>query len=57
VAHERAVTKLRLRVLATNPRARRVYDRQGYAEEGRLVGEFMIDGQLVDDILMAKGLP
>jgi len=57
VAHERAVTKLRLRVLATNPRARRVYDRQGYVEEGRLVGEFMIDGQLVDDILMAKGLP
>ncbi len=46
--------KLTLRVLSTNPVAHRLYVHAGFEEEGRLKGEFLIDGSLVDDILMAK---
>jgi ribosomal protein S18 acetylase RimI-like enzyme len=47
-------SKLSLRVLSTNPGAHRLYLRAGFAEEGRLRGEFRIAGASVDDILMAK---
>ena len=45
-----------LRVLGTNVAARRVYERAGYVVEGRLRGEFRIDGVDVDDLLLARYL-
>lgn len=56
VAEERGVRKLTLRVLSTNRSARRLYERQGYAVEGTLVGEFLVEGSLVDDLMMARHL-
>ena len=49
-------TKVTLRVLGHNPGARRLYERCGFVVEGVLKGEFLLDGQLVDDILMARYL-
>lgn len=51
------VTKVSLRVLATNPRARRVYERAGFTVEGVLAEEFVLDGAFVDDVLMARRVP
>ncbi|MFI5835775.1 GNAT family N-acetyltransferase [Micromonospora sp. NPDC051300] len=48
--------KIGLRVLATNTGALRLYERHGYAVEGRHVDEFLIDGSYVDDISMGKHL-
>jgi len=48
--------KLTLRVLSTNHAAIRLYERQGYAREGVLIEEFLINGVYVDDVLMAKRL-
>jgi ribosomal protein S18 acetylase RimI-like enzyme len=50
------VRKLSLRVLSTNERAQRLYARAGYEVEGVLCGEFVVDGHLVDDVLMARHL-
>ncbi|MFC4775212.1 GNAT family N-acetyltransferase [Paenibacillus sp. GCM10023252] len=49
-------TKLALRVLATNEQAISFYESCGFAEQGRLVGEFYLDGRYVDDVLMYKWL-
>lgn len=48
--------KVTLRVLSTNPVARRLYERCGFVVEGVLVGEFVIDGSHVDDVWMARHL-
>ena len=53
-ARAQGAAKLSLRVLSTNHAAIRLYDRQGFAQEGLLRGEFLIDGSYVDDVLMAK---
>jgi ribosomal protein S18 acetylase RimI-like enzyme len=59
-ASDREVERLTLRVLASNTRARALYERLGYETEGTLRGEFRMplgpDGALVavDDVLMAK---
>lgn len=53
-ARARGAAKLSLRVLSTNHSAIRLYERQGFAHEGLLRGEFLIDGRYVDDVLMAK---
>lgn len=45
-------TKLRLRVLSSNPGAVSFYKACGFHEEGRLIREFFLDGRYVDDILM-----
>jgi ribosomal protein S18 acetylase RimI-like enzyme len=55
-ARERGARKLSLRVLSTNPTAIRLYTKLGFAQEGRLLGEFFINGQYVDDLLLAKDL-
>ncbi len=55
-ARRRGATKLSLRVLAPNRAARRVYDSCGFEVEGVLRGEFVLGGQLVDDVLMARRL-
>jgi RimJ/RimL family protein N-acetyltransferase len=45
--------RLSLEVLASNPRARRVYERVGFLEEGRLRAGSRFDGEPVDVIVMA----
>ena len=56
VDHAFAATDLErisLEVLASNPRARRVYARVGFVEEGRLRAASRFDGEPVDVIVMA----
>ena len=55
-ATRRGATKLTLRVLGENTGARRLYERCGFVVEGLLRGEFLLDGTLVDDVLMARYL-
>lgn len=55
-ARAEGAAKVTLRVLGTNPTARRLYERCGFAVEGVLVGEFVIDGSPVDDVWMAAHL-
>ena len=56
VAQERGVRKLTLRVLSTNQPAQRLYEKQGYVLEGTLLGEFLVDGAVVDDLILARHL-
>jgi ribosomal protein S18 acetylase RimI-like enzyme len=53
---ERGARKLTLRVLSTNEAAIRLYERHGFVREGALLEEFYINGQFVDDVMMAKKL-
>ena len=51
-ASQNGIHKLSLRVLATNPKAIRLYESCGFQIQGRLVQEFLLKGTYVDDILM-----
>ncbi len=53
-AVSRGASKLTLTVLSTNPAAIRFYERHGYACESRLVWEFHIGEQFIDDMTYAK---
>ena len=53
MARQQGAAKVTLRVLGHNTVARRLYERFGFAVEGVLKGEFVLDGQVVDDVLMA----
>ncbi|MFJ7126944.1 GNAT family N-acetyltransferase [Streptomyces sp. NPDC098101] len=55
-ARERGATRLTLRVLGHNAPARALYASEGYAVEGVLPGEFLIDGRYVDDVCMGRSL-
>ena len=55
-ARSRGARRLTLRVLAPNTAARTLYERSGYVVEGVLRGEFHLDGEYVDDVLMALDL-
>jgi len=55
-AVRRGARRLTLRVLAPNAPARRLYERCGFVVEGVLRGEFRLDGEDVDDVLMARTL-
>ena len=55
-ATARGASRLTLRVLGPNAGARDLYESAGFAVEGTLRGEFILDGELVDDILMARSL-
>ncbi|MGI8801631.1 MAG: GNAT family N-acetyltransferase [Solirubrobacteraceae bacterium] len=55
-ARRRGARRLCLRVLAPNAAARGLYAAAGFAEEGVLRGEFLLDGEYVDDVLMAIDL-
>jgi len=55
-AVRRGARKLSLRVLAPNATARRLYEACGFVVEGILVGEFILNGRPVDDVLMASRL-
>lgn len=55
-ARAEGAAKVTLRVLGTNPTARRLYERCGFDVEGVLVGEFVIEDSPVDDVWMARHL-
>ena len=55
-ARRRGARRLTLRVLAPNENARRLYESAGFAVEGIQRGEFFLEGEYVDDVLMALGL-
>ncbi|WP_410645689.1 GNAT family N-acetyltransferase [Amycolatopsis sp. lyj-346] len=55
-ARHRGARKVTLRVLGPNLGARRVYEQCGFVVEGVLRGEFRMDGEDVDDVLMARSL-
>jgi ribosomal protein S18 acetylase RimI-like enzyme len=55
-ARRRGARRLTLRVLGPNQTARRLYDACGFVVEGILRGEFHLDGEDVDDVLMARAL-
>ncbi|MGY1754503.1 N-acetyltransferase family protein [Blastococcus sp. SYSU D01042] len=55
-AARRGGRKLGLRVLGGNTSARALYERAGFAVEGVLREEFLLDGRFVDDVLMARPL-
>jgi ribosomal protein S18 acetylase RimI-like enzyme len=51
-AKRQGVLRLRLRVLATNEPALRLYRSIGFEAEGRFRNEFLLDGRYVDDVLL-----
>jgi ribosomal protein S18 acetylase RimI-like enzyme len=53
---DQGMRKLSLRVLSTNQAAISLYERLGFAREGELREEFLINGRYVADVLMAKHL-
>ncbi|MFI6155730.1 GNAT family N-acetyltransferase [Kitasatospora sp. NPDC051170] len=55
-ARAEGARKLTLRVLGWNAPARRLYESCGFTVEGTLAEEFLIDGQYVDDVWMARSL-
>ena len=55
-AAARGARRLTLRVLSSNPGARAFYESAGFAVEGVLRGEFLLEGRYVDDLLMARAL-
>ncbi|MGI5425332.1 N-acetyltransferase family protein [Streptomyces sp. CA-179760] len=55
-ARRRGARRLTLRVLAHNVAARGLYESEGFAVEGILPEEFLLDGKYVDDVLMGHAL-
>ncbi|MFI8516619.1 GNAT family N-acetyltransferase [Streptomyces sp. NPDC085481] len=55
-AGREGATRMTLRVLGHNAPARALYAAEGFAVEGVLPGEFLLDGSYVDDVLMGRSL-
>lgn len=55
-ARAEGARRITLRVLGHNAPARALYASEGFAVEGVLPGELLIDGQYVDDVLMGRSL-
>ena len=55
-SRSRGARKLTLRVFAPNVPALRLYESAGFEVEGVLRGEFLLEGEYVDDMLMALDL-
>ncbi|MEU8545003.1 GNAT family N-acetyltransferase [Streptomyces sp. NPDC048717] len=55
-ARAEGATRLTLRVLGHNAPARALYVSEGFVVEGVLPGEFLLDGEYVDDVLMGRTL-
>ncbi|WP_329339958.1 GNAT family N-acetyltransferase [Streptomyces sp. NBC_00663] len=55
-ARRRGARRLTLRVLGHNTPARRLYESEGFAVEGVLPEEFLLDGEYVDDVFMGRSL-
>ncbi len=49
---QQGIKKLNLEVFSTNIGAIKAYEKVGFHEEGRRKGQFMINGEPVDDVLM-----
>ncbi|MDI3387224.1 GNAT family N-acetyltransferase [Streptomyces sp. B-S-A8] len=56
LARAQGASRVTLRVLGHNAPARALYAAAGFAVEGVLPGEFLIDGAYVDDVLMGRAL-
>jgi ribosomal protein S18 acetylase RimI-like enzyme len=55
-ARQEGAVRITLRVLAHNGPARELYGAAGFAVEGVLPGEFLLNGEYVDDVLMGRRL-
>ncbi|MFD3666189.1 GNAT family N-acetyltransferase [Streptomyces sp. NPDC058659] len=55
-ARAEGARRITLRVLGHNAPARALYASEGFAVEGVLPGELLIDGEYVDDVLMGRAL-
>ncbi|WP_058044745.1 GNAT family N-acetyltransferase [Streptomyces roseifaciens] len=55
-ALRQGAVRLTLRVLGHNSPARSLYASEGFAVEGVLPGEFLLEGGYVDDVLMGRSL-
>ncbi|MFD8382774.1 GNAT family N-acetyltransferase [Streptomyces sp. NPDC059679] len=55
-ARRQGAVRITLRVLGHNAPARRLYESEGFAVEGVLPGEFLLEGEYVDDVLMGRAL-
>ncbi|MFI8822905.1 GNAT family N-acetyltransferase [Streptomyces sp. NPDC053431] len=55
-ARGEGATRITLRVLGRNAPARALYAAEGFAVEGVLPGELLLDGEYVDDVLMGRSL-
>jgi ribosomal protein S18 acetylase RimI-like enzyme len=55
-ARAEGALRVTLRVLGHNAPARRLYESLGFAVEGVLPGQFLLDGAYVDDVLMGRRL-
>ncbi|MEX2618375.1 MAG: GNAT family protein [Alphaproteobacteria bacterium] len=53
-ARRRRLRRLELTVMASNTRARALYGRMGYVEEGVKRDSMFVDGGFVDEVMMAK---
>ncbi|MET7484719.1 GNAT family N-acetyltransferase [Streptomyces sp. NPDC005538] len=55
-ARRQGARRITLRVLGHNTPARKLYEAEGFAVEGVLPEEFLLDGEYVDDVLMGRSL-
>lgn len=55
-ARAQGVTRMTLGVFAHNARGLRLYERMGYRQEGVRRGHWILRGEAIDEILMAKEL-
>ncbi|MGP4051125.1 GNAT family N-acetyltransferase [Streptomyces sp. 2A115] len=55
-ARRQGALRITLRVLGHNTPARKLYESEGFVVEGIQPGEFFLDGEYVDDILMGRTL-
>ncbi|MEV3853467.1 GNAT family N-acetyltransferase [Streptomyces sp. NPDC050095] len=55
-ARRQGARRIALRVLGHNAPARRLYEAEGFVVEGVLPGEFLLDGEYVDDVFMGQPL-
>lgn len=55
-ARRQGAVRMTLRVLGHNKPARALYESEGFVVEGVLPGEFYLDGQYVDDVMMGRSL-
>ncbi|CAM5618128.1 GNAT family N-acetyltransferase OS=Streptomyces alboniger OX=132473 GN=CP975_09635 PE=4 SV=1 [Streptomyces alboniger] len=54
-ARRQGARRITLRVLGPHT-GRRLYETEGFVVEGVLPGEFLLDGEYVDDVLMGRAL-
>lgn len=53
-AKSKNIQKICLQCFSTNTTAIALYKKYGFTEEGRRKGQFLVDGEFVDEVMMAK---